>query len=54
MLVGRMSEKKNFGNFGIIDQIQEGFHVKKFTIGQKVQMHDFVKKIALKILSFGE
>ena len=28
--------KKEFGNFGRVDGIQEGFHVKKFTIGQKV------------------
>ena len=29
-------EKKEFGNFGRLDEIQEGFHVKKLTIGQKV------------------
>ena len=28
--------KKEFGNFGRLDGIQEDFHVKKFTIGQKV------------------
>ena len=45
--VPRIKEgKKEFGNFGRLDGIQESFHVKKFTIGQKVSMHDFVNKIA--------